>query len=64
MFRPRADPKKTGNRIDGECRAVALGWYTGRMVWAATAVGVIMALTAALGLCPHYRLAGIKTRRI
>jgi Protein of unknown function (DUF2892) len=44
--------------------ALALGWFSGWMVWAAAAVGVIMLVTAAVGLCPIYRLVGINTCRI
>jgi hypothetical protein len=44
--------------------AFALGWFSGWMVWAAAAVGVIMLGTAAMGLCPLYRLVGINTCRI
>ena len=44
--------------------AFALGWFSGWMVWAAAAVGVIMLLTAAVGTCPIYRLVGINTCRI
>lgn len=44
--------------------AFVLGWFSGWMVWAAAAVGVIMLGTAALGFCPLYRLAGIDTCRI
>lgn len=41
--------------------AFAFGWFSGWMVWAAAAVGVIMLVTAALGNCPLYRLVGINT---
>ena len=41
--------------------AFALGWFSGWMVWAAAAVGVIMLGTAAVGFCPLYRLVGINT---
>jgi hypothetical protein len=44
--------------------AFALGWFSGWMVWAAVVVGVIMLVTAALGMCPIYRLVGINTCRI
>lgn len=44
--------------------AFGLGWFSGWMVWAAAAVGVIMLATAALGYCPLYRLVGINTCRI
>lgn len=44
--------------------AFAFGWFTGWMVWAAAAVGVIMLATAAMGFCPIYRLLGINTCRI
>ena len=44
--------------------ALALGWFSGWMVWAAVAVGVIMLGTAAVGYCPLYRLVGINTCRI
>lgn len=44
--------------------AFALGWFSGWMVWAAAAVGVIMLGTAAMGFCPLYRLVGINTCRI
>ncbi|MES2548947.1 MAG: DUF2892 domain-containing protein [Pseudomonadota bacterium] len=44
--------------------AFALGWFSGWMVWAAAAVGVIMLGTAAVGFCPLYRLVGINTCRI
>jgi hypothetical protein len=41
--------------------AFGLGWFTGWMVWAAAAVGVIMLVTAAVGVCPLYRLVGVNT---
>lgn len=41
--------------------AFVLGWFSGWMVWAAAAVGVIMLVTAAMGNCPLYSLVGIKT---
>lgn len=44
--------------------AFVLGWFSGWMVWAAAAVGVIMLGTAAFGFCPLYRLVGINTCRI
>jgi membrane protein YdbS with pleckstrin-like domain len=44
--------------------AFALGWFSGWMVWAAAVVGVIMLVTAAVGMCPIYRLLGINTCRI
>jgi hypothetical protein len=44
--------------------AFVLGWFSGWMVWAAAAVGVIMLGTAALGFCPLYRLVGVNTCRI
>ena len=44
--------------------AFVLGWFSGWMVWAAAAVGVIMLVTAAVGVCPLYRLVGINTCRI
>jgi hypothetical protein len=44
--------------------AFAFGWFSGWMVWAAAAVGVIMLGTAAVGMCPIYRLVGITTCRI
>jgi membrane protein YdbS with pleckstrin-like domain len=44
--------------------AVGLGWFSGWMVWAAAAVGVIMLVTAVVGTCPLYRLVGINTCRI
>lgn len=44
--------------------ALALGWFSGWMVWAAVAVGVITLGTAAVGFCPLYRLVGINTCRI
>ncbi|MBL9049800.1 MAG: DUF2892 domain-containing protein [Tabrizicola sp.] len=44
--------------------AFAFGWFSGWMVWAAAAVGVIMLGTAAVGFCPLYRLVGINTCRI
>jgi ABC-type transport system involved in cytochrome bd biosynthesis fused ATPase/permease subunit len=44
--------------------AFVLGWFSGWMVWAAAAVGVIMLGTAAMGFCPLYRLVGINTCRI
>ena len=44
--------------------AFVLGWFSGWMVWAAAAVGVIMLGTAAVGFCPLYRLAGVNTCRI
>jgi Protein of unknown function (DUF2892) len=44
--------------------AFGLGWFSGWMVWAAAAVGVIMLGTAAVGTCPLYRLVGINTCRI
>jgi membrane protein YdbS with pleckstrin-like domain len=44
--------------------AFVLGWFSGWMVWAAAAVGVIMLVTAAVGMCPLYRLVGINTCRI
>jgi membrane protein YdbS with pleckstrin-like domain len=44
--------------------AFVLGWFSGWMVWAAAAVGVIMLATAALGFCPLYRLVGVNTCRI
>lgn len=44
--------------------AFVLGWFSGWMVWAAAAVGVIMLGTAALGVCPLYRLVGVNTCRI
>lgn len=44
--------------------AFGLGWFSGWMVWAAAAVGVIMLVTAAVGMCPLYRLVGINTCRI
>lgn len=44
--------------------AFALGWFSGWMVWAAAAVGVIMLGTAAVGFCPLYRLVGINTCKI
>jgi ABC-type transport system involved in cytochrome bd biosynthesis fused ATPase/permease subunit len=44
--------------------AFALGWFSGWMVWAAAVVGVIMLVTAAVGMCPIYRLVGINTCRI
>lgn len=43
--------------------AFAFGWFGGWMVWAATAVSVIMLVTAAVGNCPLYRLVGINTCR-
>jgi membrane protein YdbS with pleckstrin-like domain len=43
--------------------AFGLGWFSGWMVWAAAAVGVIMLVTAAVGTCPLYRLIGVKTCR-
>ena len=44
--------------------AFVLGWFSGWMVWAAAAVGVIMLVTAAVGTCPLYRLVGINTCKI
>ncbi|HMS96319.1 MAG: DUF2892 domain-containing protein [Tabrizicola sp.] len=44
--------------------AFAFGWFSGWMVWAAAAVGVIMLVTAAIGFCPLYRLVGINTCKI
>lgn len=44
--------------------AFVLGWFSGWMVWAAAAVGVIMLVTAAMGTCPLYRLVGINTCKI
>ena len=44
--------------------AFALGWFSGWMVWAAAAVGVIMLVTAAVGSCPLYRLVGMNTCKI
>ena len=44
--------------------AFVLGWFSGWMVWAAAAVGVIMLGTAAVGFCPLYRLVGVNTCRI
>ena len=44
--------------------AFVFGWFAGWMVWAATAVGVIMLLTSATGFCPLYRLVGINTCKI
>jgi hypothetical protein len=44
--------------------AFVLGWFSGWMVWAAAAVGVIMLGTAAIGFCPLYRLVGVNTCRI
>ncbi|MBL9046751.1 MAG: DUF2892 domain-containing protein [Tabrizicola sp.] len=44
--------------------AFAFGWFSGWMVWAAAAVGVIMLVTAATGFCPLYRLVGINTCKI
>lgn len=41
--------------------AFVLGWFSGWMVWAAAAVGVVMLLTAAVGNCPAYSLIGVKT---
>jgi membrane protein YdbS with pleckstrin-like domain len=43
--------------------AFGLGWFSGWMVWATAAVGVIMLVTAAVGTCPLYRLIGVKTCR-
>jgi hypothetical protein len=44
--------------------ALVLGWFPGWMLWAATAVGVIMLVTAAVGVCPLYRLVGVNTCKI
>lgn len=44
--------------------AFVLGWFSGWMVWAAAAVGVIMLGTAAVGFCPLYRLLGMNTCKI
>jgi Protein of unknown function (DUF2892) len=44
--------------------AFGLGWFSGWMVWAAAAVGVIMLVTAAVGTCPLYRLVGVDTCKI
>jgi membrane protein YdbS with pleckstrin-like domain len=44
--------------------AFVLGWFSGWMVWAATAVGVIMLVTAAVGVCPLYRLVGVNSCKI
>ncbi len=44
--------------------AFVLGWFTGWTVWVAALVGVIMLGTAAVGMCPLYRLVGINTCRI
>lgn len=44
--------------------AFGLGWFSGWMVWAAAVIGVIMLVTAAVGMCPMYRLVGINTYRI
>jgi hypothetical protein len=44
--------------------AFSLGWFSGWMVWAAAVVGVIMLVTAVVGMCPLYRLVGINTCRI
>jgi len=44
--------------------AVGFGLFTGWMVWAAAAIGVIMLGTAAMGFCPIYRLLGINTCKI
>jgi hypothetical protein len=44
--------------------AFAFGWFSGWMVWAAAAVGVIMLGTAAVGTCPLYRLVGVNTCKI
>lgn len=44
--------------------AVGFGLFTGWKVWAATAIGVIMLATAAMGFCPISRLVGINTCRI
>lgn len=44
--------------------AFAFGWFSGWMVWAAAAVGVIMLGTAAVGFCPLYRLVGVNTCKI
>lgn len=44
--------------------AFVLGWFSGWMVWAAAAVGVIMLGTAAVGFCPLYRLVGVNTCKI
>jgi hypothetical protein len=43
--------------------AFGFGWFSGWMVWAAAAVGVIMLVTAAVGTCPLYRLIGVNTCR-
>jgi ABC-type transport system involved in cytochrome bd biosynthesis fused ATPase/permease subunit len=44
--------------------AFVFGWFSGWMVWAAAIVGVIMLVTAAVGMCPIYRLVGMNTCRI
>jgi membrane protein YdbS with pleckstrin-like domain len=44
--------------------AFVLGWFSGWMLWAAVAVGVIMLVTAAVGTCPLYRLLGMNTCKI
>jgi Protein of unknown function (DUF2892) len=44
--------------------AFVLGWFSGWMLWAAVAVGVIMLGTAAVGTCPLYRLLGMNTCKI
>ncbi len=44
--------------------AFVFGWFSGWMVWAAAIVGVIMLVTAAMGMCPIYRLVGMNTCRI
>lgn len=44
--------------------AFVLGWFSGWMVWAATAVGVIMLVTAAVGVCPLYWLVGVNSCKI
>lgn len=41
--------------------AFVLGWFSGWIVWAAAAVGVVMLATSAMGNCPAYGIFGIKT---
>jgi hypothetical protein len=44
--------------------ALLFGWFSGWMLWAAVAVGVILLATSAMGTCPLYRLIGVNTCKI
>ncbi len=43
--------------------ALGTGSLTGALFWIALAVAVIFAVTAFTGLCPLYRIVGLKTCR-